>query len=79
MDDKHLLARIASNPQSSGGKPIIRGLRISVEPVLGLLAQGVSIDEVLDYPALEREDIQACLACACAAIAHEFLDDVEVG
>jgi len=63
MHDKSLLARITSNPEIFGGKPIIRGLRISVELVLSLLSQGVTFEELLaDYPALAREDIQACLA-----------------
>ena len=50
-----------------GGKPIIRDLRVSVELVLSLLAQGVTPDEVLDdYPDLEAEDILACTAYAHA-------------
>ena len=47
----------------SRGKPIIRGLRISVELILSLLAQGETEDAILaDYPDLAREDIRACLA-----------------
>jgi len=63
MSEEDLLQRITANPGIFGGKPIIRGMRISVELVLSLLAQGVAIEEILeDYPYLEREDIQACLA-----------------
>jgi len=80
MNDRSLLARINSNPDIFGGKPIIRGMRISVELVLSLLAQGVSIEDILaDYPSLTREDIQACLAYARAVIANDSLDSVNVG
>ena len=80
MNDRTLLARITSKPEIFGGKPIIRGMRISVELVLSLLAQGMTIEAVLaDYPALTREDIQACLAYARAVIANDSLDSVKVG
>lgn len=80
MNDHNLLARITSNPGIFGGKPIVRGMRISVELVLSLLAQGVSNDEILsDYPSLTREDIHACLAYARAVIANDTLDAVKVG
>jgi uncharacterized protein (DUF433 family) len=75
----HLLSRITANPEIFGGKPIIRGLRISVELVLSLLAQGESAESLLDdYPALEAEDIRACLAYAHAVIARDSLDAVRV-
>ena len=80
MDHKKLLERITSNPKTFGGKPIVRGLRISVEMVLSLLAQNVSVDEILeDHPALQREDIQACLAYAHTVIANDSLDNIKVG
>ena len=48
-----------------GGKPCIRGLRITVSDVLDYLAGGMSEDEILrDFPELSREDIRACLAFA---------------
>jgi len=60
--------RITINPDVLGGKPIITGTRISVEFVLGLLAQGWTVDDVLkEYDHITREDVQACLACA-----HQF-------
>ena len=75
-----LLRRITANPEIFGGKPIVRSMRISVESILALLMQGVTWEEILDdYPGLEREDIQACLAYAHAVIANESLDDVTVG
>jgi uncharacterized protein (DUF433 family) len=77
--EKDLLDRITANPEIFGGKPIIRGMRISVELILSLLAQGATVDSILsDYPDLEPEDIRACLAYAHAIIAHDKLDAVRV-
>ena len=54
-------------------------MRISVELVLSLLAQGQSYEEVLeDYPDLQPDDIRACLAYAHAVIAEDSLADVQV-
>ena len=79
MEQQALLDRITANPEIFGGKPIIRGMRISVELVLSLLAQGESEEDVLaDYPDLERDDIRACLAYARAAIANDTLQAVRV-
>ena len=79
MNDEGVMKRITSRPDVFGGKPILRGMRISVELVLSLLAQGESWEAILDdYPDLEREDIRACLAYAHAVIAHDSLDTVQV-
>jgi len=79
MVDPHLLERIRTNPEIFGGKPIIRGMRISVELILSLLAQGETIENLLaDYPELEPDDIRACLAYAHAIVADESLDAVRV-
>ena len=65
MTEKELLSRIQSNPTIFGGKPIIRGLRIAVEHILGMLAAGDTLETILqEYPFLEPEDIQACLLFA---------------
>jgi uncharacterized protein (DUF433 family) len=57
--------RITIEPGKRGGKPCIRGMRITVSAVLEYLASGMSEDEILaDFPDLEREDIKACLAFA---------------
>ena len=62
MDYQHL---ITIEPGKRGGKPCIRGLRITVYDVLEYLASGMSEDEILrDFPDLTREDIRACLAFA---------------
>jgi uncharacterized protein (DUF433 family) len=57
--------RITIEPGKRGGKPCIRGLRITVYEVLDYLASGMSEDEILrDFPDLTREDLRACLAFA---------------
>ena len=74
-----LLKRITARPEVFGGKPIIRDMRISVEVILSLLAQGVSHAAILeDYPGLEAEDIRACNAYARAVIAGDTLAAVSV-
>ena len=79
MTEQELLERITSNREIFGGKPIVRGMRISVELVLSLLAHGESVEAILnDYPDLTPVDIQACLAYARAVIAHDVLDAVQV-
>lgn len=56
---------ITIEPGKRGGKPCIRGMRITVSDVLGYLAAGMTEDEILkDFPELTREDILACLAFA---------------
>lgn len=55
--------RIVVDPEILAGKPVIRGTRLAVEFVIGLLAQGWSEAEVLrSYPGLASEDVQACLS-----------------
>lgn len=57
--------RITLEPGKRSGKPCIRGLRITVYDVIGYLASGMTADQILeDFPDLEAEDIQACLAFA---------------
>ena len=65
VDEQELLKRITYNPGIFGGKPIIRGHRMAVEHVLGMMVAGTTIDQLLEgYDWLEPEDIQACLAYA---------------
>ena len=74
-----LLKRITARPDVFGGKPIVRDMRISVELILSLLAQGVLPEEILDdYPDLELDDIRACTAYAHAVIAGDTLTSVSV-
>jgi len=59
------LERITLDPLVMGGRPCIRGLRVTVGTVVGLLASGVSADDILTrYPYLEKEDITAALSYA---------------
>jgi uncharacterized protein (DUF433 family) len=61
----HNLTRITFNPEVMGGKPCIRGMRVTVGTIVGLVASGKTVDEVLaDYPYLEREDILEALSHA---------------
>lgn len=77
--ERDLLKRITANPEIFGGKPIIRDMRISVELILSLLAQGETTEAILhDYPDLEPDDIRACVAYAHAVIARDTLDAVRV-
>ncbi len=57
--------RITIDPAVLVGKPVIKGTRLAVEFIVGLLAQGWSVDDILEeYDHITREDIQACLAYA---------------
>lgn len=57
--------RIVLDPQVLAGKPVVRGTRLSVEFVIGLLAENWTEADILrNYPGVEREDIAACLAYA---------------
>ena len=79
MVNQALLKRITADPAIFNGKPIIRGMRISAELILSLLAQGETWEAILeDYPGLEPDDIRACLAYAHAVIAHDSLDTIQV-
>ena len=79
MINEKLLGRITANPEIFGGKPIIRGMRVSVEMILSLLAQGEKEEAILaDYPDLEPDDLRACLAYAHAAISHDKLDSLHI-
>jgi uncharacterized protein (DUF433 family) len=74
-DDSALLQRITVNPAIFGGKPIVRGRRLAVEHVLGMLAAGDSPETILaGYPWLELDDVRACLEYARRIIAHERVD-----
>ena len=61
----HNLNRITFNQEVMGGKPCIRGMRVTVGTIVGLVASGKTVDQVLaDYPYLEREDVLEALAYA---------------
>ena len=75
MNEQQLLERITVNPAIFGGKPIIRGKRLAVEHVLGMLAAGNTPETILQgYDWLEADDVQACLVYAHKLVAHERID-----
>ncbi len=79
MDETKLLERITVNPKIFGGKPIIRGRRLAVEHMLGMLAAGDTPEIILrGYPWLEPEDIQACLVYARRLVAHERIEPLSL-
>ena len=80
MTEQELWTRITFNPQIFGGKPIIRGRRLAVEHLLGMLAAGDDSATILEgYPWLEPADIQACLIYARRHVGHERIEPLEVG
>jgi uncharacterized protein (DUF433 family) len=73
--EEELLRRITVDPKIFGGKPSIRGRRLAVEHILGMLAAGDVPDRILaGYPWLESEDIQACLVYARRLVGHERIE-----
>ncbi len=71
----NILDRITIDPAIFGGKPIVRGRRLAVEHVLGMLAAGDSAETILKgYPWLEPDDIRACIEYARRLVAHERVD-----
>lgn len=78
--NRKLLQRITARSDVFGGKPVVRDLRISVELVLSLLAQGIEPETILnDYPDLDADDIRACIAYAHAIISRDTLAAIAVG
>ena len=69
------MSRITFNTDIFGGKPIIRGRRLAVEHVLGMLAAGDTVDTlVAAYPWLEADDVRACLLFASRVVAQERIE-----
>jgi uncharacterized protein (DUF433 family) len=72
MKEERILERITVNPKIFGGKPIIRGRRLAVEHVLGMLAAGDTPETIHEgYPWLEMDDIKACVVYAHGIVSHE--------
>ena len=75
MTEAQLLERITSDPAIFGGKAIIRGRRLAVEHILGMLAAGDTPETILaGYPWLEPEDIRACFVYARRLVGHERIE-----
>jgi len=78
-NEEALLERIVIDPKVMVGKPVINGTRITVEYVLTLLAQGLTVEEILkDYPHLARDDIAAVLLYAAKVTGREEVYPVTV-
>ena len=78
VDEQKLLARITVNADIFGGKPIIRGRRLAVEHVIGMLAAGDTAETILEgYPWLAPEDIQACLVYTKQVVGRERIEPLE--
>lgn len=70
---EYLDGRITVDPDLCNGRPTLRGLRISVETVLGFLSAGESPEEILrQYPSLEPADIDACIRFAADLMSHRY-------
>ena len=75
MNGTALLERITINPKIFGGKPIIRGRRIAVEHILGMLAAGDTTETILEgYPWMDRKDVLACIEYAHRMVEHERVE-----
>jgi uncharacterized protein (DUF433 family) len=71
MTEQQLLERITLNPEVMVGKPVIKGTRLTVEYILGLLAQGATPEEILEeYDGLTPEDLQACFLFATKSLSE---------
>jgi uncharacterized protein (DUF433 family) len=78
MTPDQLLQRITVDPAVCGGKPCVRGHRIWVSLVLGLLAGGMNVDDVLgEYPQLDEADVRACVAYGAKLADGRFVDLAE--
>lgn len=74
MNTSELLARITVDPDVCNGKPTIRGKRITVQTILEFLGAGETREEILrQYPSLESDDIDACMAFAAWLMGHSYV------
>jgi uncharacterized protein (DUF433 family) len=79
MNETQLLERITVNPAIFGGKPLVRGHRLAVEHVLGMLAAGDTPETIIEgYPWMEPEDVRACLLYARRVVGHERVEPLFV-
>lgn len=74
MNRSELLARITVDPDVCNGKPTIRGKRITVQTILEFLGAGETREEILrQYPSLEPDDLDACIAFAAWLMGHSYV------
>lgn len=75
-----LLGKIIIDPKIMVGKPVIKGTRITVQHIFGLLAQGATVDDILaEYPHLLKEDVYACLLFAQQALDNSVFAPLVTG
>lgn len=71
------MRKIVSDPRTLGGKPVLEGTRLSVEQILGLIAKGMSVRDVVEaHPVLVEEDVRGVVAYAQAALRNDVVLDV---
>ena len=75
MADDQLLARVTVDPEICGGRPCVRGHRIWVALILGLLAEGLTTAQILEeYPGLQEDDVRACIAYGAKLAGGRYVD-----
>ena len=80
MSEQQMLVRIVIDSKVMVGKPVIRGTRLTVEYILGLLAHGATFDEIIEeYRDITPEDIQACLLFATKSLESTSFMPLVVG
>lgn len=73
-DEKELINRITQDPGVMSGKPVIRGTRLTVQFIIGLLAEGFSVDEIIEeYEGISEMDVKACLLYASKSMDHTYV------
>lgn len=76
--DKELLDRITQDPKVMVGKPVIKGTRLTVQHILNLLAQGATMEDIMDeYEGVTVDDIRACLLYASESVEHSKVGTIK--
>ena len=79
MSERELLERITYNPKIFGGRAIVRGRRLAVSQILGMIADGATSEVLIaTYTWLEPDDIKACLLYAARVVGNERVEPVAV-
>lgn len=74
-----LFPRLAASPDILGGKPCIKGTRLSVQFVMELIADGASTEQIIEaYPHITAHDIQECVRYAAESLRHEMIADIAI-
>ena len=80
IENMNIYDRIETSPEVMLGKPVIKGTRIPVELIVRKLAEGASVEDLLDgYPTLTRQDIQAALLYAADMLSNETIVYLKTG